>query len=60
MAGGDLAGGQQQQSAVARALVTKPKLPILDEPTEGIEPPIIKEVDSASKLGAGMSAAYTG
>jgi urea transport system ATP-binding protein len=45
--GGDLSGGQQQQLAVARALVMKPRLLILDEPTEGIQPSIIKEIERA-------------
>ncbi len=43
--GGDLSGGQQQQLAIGRALVTKPKLLILDEPTEGIQPSIIKDIE---------------
>ena len=43
--GGDLSGGQQQQLAIGRALAMKPRLLILDEPTEGIQPSIIKEIE---------------
>jgi urea transport system ATP-binding protein len=47
--GGNLSGGQQQQLAIARALLTKPKTLILDEPTEGIQPSIIKDIAKALK-----------
>lgn len=43
--GGDLSGGQQQQLAIGRALVTRPRLLVLDEPTEGIQPSIIKDIE---------------
>ncbi|HTT37277.1 MAG TPA: urea ABC transporter ATP-binding subunit UrtE [Burkholderiales bacterium] len=48
--GGDLSGGQQQQLAIGRALTMKPKLLILDEPTEGIQPSIIKEIERVIRM----------
>jgi urea transport system ATP-binding protein len=45
--GGDLSGGQQQQLAIGRAIVMKPRLLLLDEPTEGIQPSIIKDIGRA-------------
>jgi urea transport system ATP-binding protein len=47
--GGDLSGGQQQQLAIGRALVMRPKLIVFDEPTEGIQPSIIKDIGNAIK-----------
>jgi urea transport system ATP-binding protein len=51
--GGDLSGGQQQQLAIGRALAAGPKLLILDEPTEGIQPSIIKDIERAIRSLAG-------
>ncbi|MDH1633215.1 urea ABC transporter ATP-binding subunit UrtE [Pseudomonas mosselii] len=48
--GGDLSGGQQQQLAIGRALASRPRLLILDEPTEGIQPSVIKEIGAVIRM----------
>ncbi len=56
VAGGDLSGGQQQQLAIGRALMMRPRLLILNEPTEGIQPSIIKDIEKAIRVVANSQA----
>ena len=56
--GGDLSGGQQQQLAIGRALAMQPKLLILDEPTEGIQPSIIKDIERVIRALAARAATW--